>query len=366
MAPRSTRRLGTFQVFLACVFFGILLGALFNPLALQLRNALAGLKDLRPDIALALASVQPFLSEVAVGLVIFGLGSYLIARLVLHSFARRMLGGLAASLKSKGLMPYTFEAKKNRKTHGDYQEGVIFLLDSYVDRLSEAHANAEKYKAALMSYADPTVQQRLQYETDQHQIKSDKRNVAVIFSDIRGFTSMSEKLLPEEVVYILNDYFSFSTDAINRNKGQVNKFIGDAVMALFEDPPAYQEGGSAAQNAVNAAIAIVENFHAAMPRWKEKLASPFSCDVGVGVHYGEAILGNLGSSERMEYTAIGDTVNFTSRLCSLAKGGQVRVSESCFERVHDYFEGQAQEPVPVKGKTGLHTTYVVSRRKRFS
>jgi adenylate cyclase len=83
------------------------------------------------------------------------------------------------------------------------------------------------------------------------------------------------------------------------------------------------------------------------------------------VHYGEAILGNLGSAERMEYTAIGDTVNFTSRLCSLAKGGQVRVSESCFERVHDIFEGEVQEAVAVKGKTGLHATYVVTRRKRF-
>jgi class 3 adenylate cyclase len=364
MASESRRSSGTFQFFLLCAFFGIFLGAFFDTLTAQFRFAVESIPNLRPDIVAALASTEPLLSQVAMGLLIIGLGSYLIVRLALLSLVRSMLGSLSASLKSKGLLTYHFEARKSRKRHRDYQEGVLFLMDSYVEKLSEAHNNAEKYKAALMSYADPTVQQRLQYETDQHQIKSGKRNVAVLFSDIRGFTSMSEKMLPEEVVYILNDYFAFSTDAINKNKGKVNKFIGDAVMALFEDPPAYQEDESAARNAINAAISIVENFHAAMPRWKEKLSSPFTCDVGVGVHYGEAILGNLGSNERMEYTAIGDTVNFSSRLCSLAKGGQVRVSESCFERVQNVFDGQVQEAVAVKGKTGLHSTYVVSRRRR--
>ena len=366
MAAQRPRSTGTFQVFLACAIFGVLLGVLFNPLAAQLRHALASIPDLRADIAQDLANAEPMLSEAAMGLLLFGLGAYVIARLVLLSLVKRMLGGLSASLKAKGLLTYHFEAKKDRKRHRDYQEGVIFLLDSYVEKLAESHSDAEKYKSALMSYADPTVQQQLQYSVDQHQIKSDKRNVAVLFSDIRGFTSMTEKMLVEEVVYILNDYFAFSTDAINKNKGKVNKFIGDAVMAIFEDPPAYQEGESAAKNAINAALSMVENFHAAMPRWKDKLSSPFNCDVGIGVHYGEAILGNLGSNERMEYTAIGDTVNFTSRLCSLAKPGQVRVSESCFERVHDVFDGQAQEPVAVKGKTGLHATYVVSRRRRFT
>ena len=135
MAALDKRRLGTFQVFLACVFFGILLGAFFNPLAIQLRNSLLLLKNLRPDIAQAIQAMEPLLSEAAVGLLIFGLGSYLIVRLVLLAFSRRMLGGLASTLKAKGLLPYTFEAKKSRKSHSDFQEGVFFLLDSYVEQL---------------------------------------------------------------------------------------------------------------------------------------------------------------------------------------------------------------------------------------
>jgi class 3 adenylate cyclase len=364
MANESRRTTGTFVVFVSCMAFGLLLGSFFDPLVILLRHNIQSIPNLRPDIADALNAAEPLLSQALVGLLLFGLVAYILVRLAILGIVGSMLRNFSAALKSKGLLSYHFEAKKQRRKHRDYQEGVIFLMDSYVERLVEAHNNAEKYKTALLSYADPTVQQRLQYAVDQHQIKSGKQNVAVLFSDIRGFTAMSEKMLPEEVVYILNEYFKFSTDAINRNNGKVNKFIGDAVMALFEDPPGYKEDESAAKNAILAGMSMVENFHAAMPRWKERLSSPFTCDLGVGIHYGEAILGNLGSDERMEYTAIGDTVNFSSRLCSLAKGGQVRVSESCFERVHDSFEGIAQEPVAVKGKTGLHSTYVITQRRR--
>ncbi len=363
MALKNART-GTFLVFLTCCSFGIGFGVVFNPLTAQLRASIASIPNLRPDIAQALAGAEPLLSQFCIGLVLFGLGSYLIARLALRGFTARLLGSLSSALKMQGLLSYEYEAKKERKKHGDYQQGIIFLMDSYVERLAEAHNEREKYKSALSTYADPVVQARLKYEIDHSQIKSEKRNVAVLFSDIRGFTSMSEKMLPEEVVHILNDYFAFSTEAINRNKGAVNKFIGDAVMALFEDPRPYQEDQSAVRNAINAALTMVEEFHSRLPQWQAKISTPFTCDIGVGVHYGEAILGNLGSMERQEYTAIGDTVNFASRLCSVAKGGQVRVSEPCYERVHLFFEGAAQEPVAVKGKTGLHTTYVVSRKRR--
>jgi adenylate cyclase len=132
-------------------------------------------------------------------------------------------------------------------------------------------------------------------------------------------------------------------------------------MAVFE-VPSYSEN-SAAKNAILAALEMQEEFQRHLPTWKTRIPQRFDCNLGVGVHYGEAILGTLGSDERREYTAIGDTVNFASRLCSLAKPGQVRVSEDGFERVQEFFDGQAQEAVPVKGKTGTHVTYVVSRKR---
>lgn len=359
----NKRKTSTKTLFLASLGFGLGFSAVFLPMADLLRQAHRSIPELRDDIRFALDGAEPLLSQAVVGTLLFGLGAYLLLRLALASFARRTLGEFAAELRRKNLLSYHFEAKKQRKTTWDYQQGVYMLMDSYVERLQEAHIEKEKYKQALSSYADPTVQERLKYETDQMKIKSGKRRIAVLFSDIRGFTRISEHLLAEEVVGILNDYFAFSTDLIRQNKGQVNKFIGDAVMAIFEDPAAYKEDESAVRNAANAGLAMVEQFHDHLPAWKERISSHFDCDLGVGIHYGEAVVGNLGSTERMEYTAIGDTVNFASRLCSLAKSGQVILSEPSFEKVHNFFEGSAQEPVAVKNKSGLHTTYVVRRRR---
>ncbi len=120
-----------------------------------------------------------------------------------------------------------------------------------------------------------------------------------------------------------------------------------------------------ARASILAALAMQEEFQRHIPTWKTRIPQRFDCNLGVGVHFGEAILGTLGSSERMEYTAIGDTVNFASRLCSLAKPGQVRCSEDCFERVQDSFDGQAQEAVALKGKAGTHVSYVVTRKRQF-
>jgi adenylate cyclase len=244
------------------------------------------------------------------------------------------------------------------------QKGVLELFESYVEQLHGAHTEKKRYQEALNTYADPTVAERLKNAQHGHQnIRPERKSVAVLFSDIRGFTAMSEILLPEQVVELLNDYFSFSTSAINKNNGKVNKFIGDAVMATFE-VPAYSEN-SAPKNAILAALQMQEEFQRHIPTWKTRIPQRFEVNLGIGVHFGEAILGTLGSEERREYTAIGDTVNFASRLCSVAKAGQVRVSEDCFERVQEFFDGQAQEAVAVKGKTGTHVTYVVTRKRQY-
>src|SRR5258708_15581940 len=112
MAASSKGSTGTFLAFVACAVFGVLMGLLFNPLAAQLRQALSRLTELRADIVLLLNSLQPMLSEAAIGLVLFGMGAYIISRLLLRSFSRRVLNGLAAALKAKNLLPYTFEATK--------------------------------------------------------------------------------------------------------------------------------------------------------------------------------------------------------------------------------------------------------------
>ena len=363
----STRtRFRSFFLFLACVLFGVAAGAFFTQLAERVHQLIKSYEiQLQPSVAQALEAAEPQLSHMLIGLFIFGLGAYLLVTLALNSYARSLLAALVRRLREKGLLPYSFEANKKRSGLLNTQQGIFELFDNYVDQLQGAHSEKKRFQEALNTYADPNVMERLRGARHGSQtIKSERRPVAVLFADIRGFTAMSEVLLPEQVASILNDYFTFATAAVNKNGGTVNKFIGDAVMALFEQGPAYKEG-SAPKSAILAALQMQEEFQRFVPVWKVRMPQRFEAGLGVGVHFGEAILGTLGSSERMEYTAIGDTVNFASRLCSLAKPGQVRCSEDCFERVQDSFEGQAQEAVALKGKAGTHVSYVVTRKRQY-
>jgi class 3 adenylate cyclase len=361
---RHRTRASAAFIFMACGLLGLAGGLFLIPLAELLRVAIAEYYPrLQPEVAQGIAAAEPMLSQALIGLVIFGFSAFILITVSLNGFARSLLNDLVSRLRDKELLPYTFETRKKRRTIFAVQEGVFELFDSYVDQLHGAHTQKEKFKDALNTYADPTVAARMHTTDTSGTIKSERRPVAVLFADIRGFTAMSEVLLPEQVVGLLNDYFAFASAAVTKNGGTVNKFIGDAVMAIFEQPPAYKEDASAPRNGILAALEMQEEFQRFLPIWKARIPQRFECNLGVGVHFGEAILGTVGSEERREYTAIGDTVNFSSRLCSAAKPGQVRVSEDCFERVQESFDGQAQEAMAMKGKAGTHVTYVVTRKR---
>jgi len=227
----------------------------------------------------------------------------------------------------------------------------------------QARKEKEKFQDALSKYADPTLSTRLKEQTSFAGVGTQKISCAVLFCDIRGFTAMSEALKVEEVVFVLNDYFSIGSQVIAKNSGQINKFIGDAILAVFQDPPGYMTGSTACKNAVAAGMELVAAFRRQRLFWGSKIHTPFDVDLGVGVHYGELIMGNFGSPQRMEYTVIGDTVNFASRLCSLAQRGQVRASEECFNIVDGYFTADKTDPVKVKGKSGEYSTFLLTGKK---
>ena len=172
------------------------------------------------------------------------------------------------------------------------------------------------------------------------------QKVAVMFADIRGFTPMSEKLKPERVLEILNEYFSRVTDVIFDFGGTLDKYIGDAVMAVFGAPISK---GNDAGNCVNAAIQIQRllielNRDAAARKWPE-------LRVGIGINTGIVTAGNIGSLRRLDYTVIGDTVNIASRLASNAAAGQILISESTAIEVGEQFSLNALPPLTVKGRT---------------
>jgi adenylate cyclase len=195
-------------------------------------------------------------------------------------------------------------------------------------------------------FLDPRVVSSLvaQGETPQS-LSGRARDITVLFSDIRGFTTLSEKRSPEEIVSLLNRYFSLQVDIIFRHGGTLDKFIGDAIMAFWGAP---QDDPQHAQHAVAAALKMEQS----LLRFKEELGEDGKdFDVGIGIHTGKAVVGFIGSDARMDYTAIGDTVNLSSRIEGLTKGvARILVSSDTVAHCKDAFDFSPTGSYKVKGR----------------
>jgi adenylate cyclase len=190
----------------------------------------------------------------------------------------------------------------------------------------------------------------------------ERMDISLIFVDIRGFTTLSEKLEPEQVIQFLNEYLDVCTKAIFKFNGTLDKFIGDGVMAIFGAPIRYDNH---AEMAVRAALEMKKQTAMLEARLMEKLG--FTVRFGVGINCGPAIVGNIGSEElRLDYTAIGDTVNLTARLESNAKPGEILISDNIYERVSHLFEIESMGEIKVKGKELPVTIYQVHAEKSDS
>lgn len=181
-----------------------------------------------------------------------------------------------------------------------------------------------------------------------------KKDVAVLFVDIRGFTPLSESLPPEKVVEILNQYLELTTSAVFKNKGTVDKFIGDATMAIYNAPLDLDDY---VFRAVKTGLDMAE---AAANLEKElKLVTDKKVGFGVGVNCGEAVIGNIGTSSRMDYTAIGNTVNVAARLEGQAKAGQVVISQAVYDRLKGRIRVESLGKRTLKGIAGESEVYRV-------
>jgi adenylate cyclase len=184
----------------------------------------------------------------------------------------------------------------------------------------------------------------------------EKKEITVLFSDIRGFTSMSEKMQPEEVVALLNEYLSEMNESIFANEGTLDKFVGDAVMALFGTPAPLKDH---ALYAIKTAFDMKKRLAVLNERWAKEGRPQLK--IGIGINTGHAVAGNMGSMKRMEYTVIGDTVNLASRLESATKGlgADILISEKTYDLVRGFVRVKKFENVTVKGKEESLTVYDV-------
>jgi class 3 adenylate cyclase len=183
------------------------------------------------------------------------------------------------------------------------------------------------------------------------------QKVFVLFSDIRGFTKMSEQLTPQETMRVLNQIYTGLGLAIEVQGGEINKFIGDAILAYFRRSVENEKVD--AQKAIRAAIDMQEKFRQAVKASNELTSKSISIGLGIGIVAGEALMGNLGSRNRMEFTLIGDAVNLASRLCGIAPEWEILVNEELAMLVSDQFHIESRMPVQLKGKAEKTTPYSI-------
>jgi Adenylate cyclase, family 3 (some proteins contain HAMP domain) len=172
--------------------------------------------------------------------------------------------------------------------------------------------------------------------------------VTMLFSDIRGFTAMSETRAPQEIVRMLNEYFELMVDVIFKHEGTLDKFVGDEIVALFGAPVALPNAEiKAVECGLNMLTVLAEFNRVRATEGREEIK------IGIGINTGTVVTGAIGSSRALQYTAIGDAVNTASRLCSVAKANEILVSEATYARVESVVNATALTPVRVKGKSDV-------------
>ena len=218
--------------------------------------------------------------------------------------------------------------------------------EALTQRLEEVQALNQELEQAkrLTRYFSPDVANSILAGNIDVDPASKRKKLTTFFSDIRGFTTLSEELEPEELVDLLNEYLSVMTEIVFRHGGTVDKYIGDAIMAVFGDPiPQEDHAAQAMSTALEMQATMAEMQAGWFDRYRETLA------IGIGITTGYATVGNIGSASRMEYTALGTQVNLASRLASKAKPGQILVSERTVLEGRDLVEATAVEQIELDG-----------------
>jgi adenylate cyclase len=229
------------------------------------------------------------------------------------------------------------------------------LTDSF-NRMARSLREKEMIKRAFTRYVAREVVEEILKDPENLVLSGERRQVTVLFCDVRGFTPMSERLAPEEVVLLLNDFYNLMIETTFKYDGTLDKFLGDAVMAVFGAPMAYPDHSA---RAIRTALAMQEGIAGLNERRGREGKEPIA--VGIGVSAGEAVAGTVGTEDRMEYTVIGDSVNLAARLEANAKPGQILISHPTYERVRDLVEARPLGRIRVKGKEEEVEVYEVLR-----
>src|SRR5437879_6258724 len=223
-------------------------------------------------------------------------------------------------------------------------------------QLSERIRREALVLSNFQRYFSPNIAQVIAQQQDAGRLPSEKRPVVVFFSDIRGFTPMSETMSPDEIARLLTEYFTEMVDKVFEYGGTLDKFMGDAIMALWGAPIAHADD---ADRAVQCAIAQLAELEKLNAKWKQEGRT--EVQIGIAINFGEVFAGNIGSDRRLEYTVIGDAVNTAYRLCGKAGPNEILISEPFYQQLKKKPDVETLEPIQVKGKAKKVPVYRVKR-----
>jgi len=232
--------------------------------------------------------------------------------------------------------------------------GIFAFLGVTIYRFATEEKEKKFIKNMFQRYVSSQVVDELIKNPDMLKLGGRRGYLSVFFSDIRGFTSMSEKMEPEEVVQLLNEYLTEMTKIIFQFHGTLDKFIGDAVMAFWGAP---KYVSNHAELAVRAAVAMQRKVGELCQKWEKEGMKKIG--IGMGVNTGDVVIGNMGSQNFSDYTVIGDNVNLAARLEENAKAGQILISQSTYDEIKDIVKVRKMEPLHVKGKEKAIQVYEV-------
>ena len=216
-------------------------------------------------------------------------------------------------------------------------QGVAIVIDDLTER-----KRLEAQQSLFKRMVSPAVIDQL--DPDELKLGGKRVEITTLFADVRGFTAIGEKCDPEQLVFILNRYLSAAAAAILEQNGTIDKFLGDSIMAWFNAPIPQPDH---TLRAVKAALSMVHQMEALQCDQDAQ----FQLSFGVGIDFGDAVLGLIGNELRLDYTAIGDSVNTAKRIQENAAGGQILISEDAFRMIADLVRARPIEPVQAKGKS---------------
>ncbi len=231
------------------------------------------------------------------------------------------------------------------------------LANEANEKPSQLEKVTEEFEEKALRYIHKNIAEKILKKKEN--IEGESKQITVLFTDVSGFTALSEKLDPEEVRTLMNSCFEIIIEEVHRYEGTINQFTGDGVMALFGAPVALEDHP---HRTVSSALAIQRSLNIYGGELKKQKG--INLKIKIGINTGLVVVGNIGSDLRMDYTAMGDTINLASRLQNLAEPATILISESTHKLVQDYFDVKPLDPLQVKGKAHPVKAFRVRRIKR--